>query len=303
MKYFNLGPRASTIRTQPAGACHNCHAPVSEKFCGQCGQAAHLHVASAHEFIHHFIGHYVAAEGKLWRTLLALLFRPGQLTLEFVRGRRGQFIDPLRLLLTISLLAFLLLKLMPVLDSSPAPEPTPAAASRAPMPSHTETSGALNKWAISTYKRLSPSFAVNFDKFMKLPGTQQTEVFMNAWLSKGPTLALLMIPVVAFWLKLAHLGTGWRYGEHLVFAFHLLAFALSLVSLGVLLAVLLEITRIWHVALAAVPLYMLLAIRKVYGGNWGLTLLRWIAVGYASLMSFKGMLWIAFSMTIAAGIT
>ena len=27
-----------------------------------------MHVASAHEFIHHFIGHYVAAEGKLWAT-------------------------------------------------------------------------------------------------------------------------------------------------------------------------------------------------------------------------------------------
>lgn len=303
MKYLSLGPRASTIRPQHAGACHNCHAPVSEKFCGQCGQAAHLHVASAHEFIHHFILHYVAAEGKVWRTLLALLFRPGQLTLDFVRGRRGHFIDPLRLLLTVSLLAFLLLKLMPVLDETPAPQPAQATASAAPVPSVTETSGTLNNWAISTYKQLSPAFAVNFDKFMKLPGKQQGDVFVNAWMSKGPTLALLMIPVIAFWLKLAHLGTGWRYGEHLVFSFHLLAFALCLVSIGVLFAVLLDITRIWHVSLAAVPLYMLLAIRKVYAGNWGLTLLRWIAVGYASLMSFKGMLWIAFSMTIAAGIT
>jgi hypothetical protein len=110
-RLFDPGQPASSVRPQHAGACHNCQAPVSAKYCGECGQPSHVHVASAHEFIHHFIGHYVAAEGKLWATLRMLLLRPGQLTLEFIGGRRGQYIDPLRLLLTISLVVFLLMKL------------------------------------------------------------------------------------------------------------------------------------------------------------------------------------------------
>jgi hypothetical protein len=38
-----------------------------------------------------FIGHYVALEGKLWKSLLLLLFRPGQLTLEYINGRRVRY--------------------------------------------------------------------------------------------------------------------------------------------------------------------------------------------------------------------
>lgn len=300
MKYLNLGPRASAIRPQHVGACHNCHAPVSEKFCGQCGQNAHVHVASAHEFIHHFIGHYVAAEGKLWRTLLALLFRPGQLTLEFVRGRRGQFIDPLRLLLTISLVAFLVMKMTPDLVSTDEPKPAPEQASTAKPK---DTSGPLQKWLISTHKSLSPTFAANYKKYLDLPAKQQADMFMNTWFTKGPTVALSLIPVIAAWLKLAHLGTGWRYGEHLVFSFHSLAYSLCLLTVGLLLSALTDLPHTWLFTIGTIPIYLLIAMRKVYGGNWGLTALRWGGVVYASLTSFKLMMLMAFSFTIAAGIT
>ena len=60
--------------------------------------------------MHEFIGHYVAVEGKLWRTLKLLIFRPGQLTLEFLRGCRVPYINPLRLYLTMSLVVFALIK-------------------------------------------------------------------------------------------------------------------------------------------------------------------------------------------------
>ena len=83
MKNLYLGPSASTIRPQPTGACYNCQATVSGNFCAQCGQQAHLHVASVHEFLHHFIGHYVAAEGKLWPTLKALFSTGGKSNLRF----------------------------------------------------------------------------------------------------------------------------------------------------------------------------------------------------------------------------
>ena len=39
------------------------------------------------EFIHEFIGHYVALEGKLWKTLATLLFIPGGLTRLFARAQ------------------------------------------------------------------------------------------------------------------------------------------------------------------------------------------------------------------------
>ena len=95
------------------GLCHNCGAAVSGNFCPECGQETTLHVASAREFLHEFIGHYVALEGKLWKTLALLLFRPGKLTAEYIAGRRARYVQPLRIYLTLSILFFALLRFGP----------------------------------------------------------------------------------------------------------------------------------------------------------------------------------------------
>lgn len=285
MKNLYLGPSASTIRPQPTGACYNCQATVSGKFCAQCGQQAHLHVASVHEFLHHFIGHYVAAEGKLWPTLKALLLRPGQLTLEYIRGRRTHFIDPLRLLLTVSLLAFLAIKLMLLAD--PVKPAIDAGAHYTTTQAEAEAKmGPLQKAVIDAYRRNSPAFAENYARSYRVADGERVQRFMNAWLAIGPTVALLMIPVIAFWLKLAHLGTGWRYGEHLVFSMHWLAAALCWLVLA-------QFNRyLWMAFVAMLPLYLLLALRRVYRGNWPLALLRASAIAYLSFTGLRVVMWI-----------
>jgi hypothetical protein len=52
-----------------ASDCPNCGARVSGNFCHECGQETVLHPPSTREFLHEFIGHYVALEGKLWKSL------------------------------------------------------------------------------------------------------------------------------------------------------------------------------------------------------------------------------------------
>ena len=66
---------------------------------------------SAREFLHEFLGHYVALEGKLWGTLWRLIFRPGLLTNEYIAGRRVRYVEPLRVYLTMSILFFALIRL------------------------------------------------------------------------------------------------------------------------------------------------------------------------------------------------
>jgi Protein of unknown function (DUF3667) len=89
--------------------CRNCGSPAPGKFCTQCGQDTAPHPPSAGEFIHEFIGHYIAFEGKLWKTLALLFFKPGQLTKEYLAGRKLRYVLPLRLYLTISLIFFVAL--------------------------------------------------------------------------------------------------------------------------------------------------------------------------------------------------
>ncbi|TFW20641.1 DUF3667 domain-containing protein [Duganella callida] len=94
----------------PLSNCANCETPLSGHYCSHCGQEAVLHAASTREFLHEFIGHYVALEGKLWGSLRRLILKPGELTNEYIRGRRVRYVQPLRLYLTFSVLFFALLK-------------------------------------------------------------------------------------------------------------------------------------------------------------------------------------------------
>ncbi|MBV6322264.1 DUF3667 domain-containing protein [Duganella violaceipulchra] len=290
MKFVSLGPRAHDVRPKSTGSCHDCAAPVDGKYCSQCGQSSHVHVASAGEFIHHFIGHFVAAEGKLWRTFGDLLGRPGQLTVDFICGRRTRHIDPLRLLLTVSMLVFGALKLQTHLVDNKQPERKPATV-------QTQDAKSLEKplttrLMVDVFERLSPTFREHLDKYEALPNEAKAAVLWEPWLKLGPTLILCLIPVVALFLKLLNAGTGWRYGEHLVFSMHLQTFALLDFLAWMLLA---EVTEYGApIALPVLAVYMMVALRRMYGGSWLVQAVRWVALVYLEVKAFLLMSLIAF---------
>ena len=87
------------------GACLNCAAPLAGQFCHQCGQPAHVHrtlMAFVHD-IAHGVFHF---EGKIWRTLPLLMFRPGQLTRDYIAGKRVRHVSPIALFLFSVFLLF-----------------------------------------------------------------------------------------------------------------------------------------------------------------------------------------------------
>lgn len=87
------------------GACLNCGSPIHGAYCAQCGQATHLHrtLGSIGHDILHGVFHF---EGKIWRTLPMLLFRPGALTRRYVHGERARFVSPLAMFLFTMFLMF-----------------------------------------------------------------------------------------------------------------------------------------------------------------------------------------------------
>jgi len=103
-----------TVRTELAR--RNCGTQAPLKFCPECGQETTLHPPTLVEFLHEFVGHYVALEGALWQTLKLLLAKPGRLTREYLDGRRRRYVLPLRLYLTCSFLFFLVVKLTPAVS-------------------------------------------------------------------------------------------------------------------------------------------------------------------------------------------
>ena len=94
--------------------CRNCEASLAlpaANFCPSCGQDTLNHPPTFWEFVHEFITHYVALEGKLWKTLWLLFLKPAELTREYRAGRKQRYISPLRLYITASFLFFLVVKI------------------------------------------------------------------------------------------------------------------------------------------------------------------------------------------------
>jgi hypothetical protein len=99
-------PSRVSATVAPAGLCANCGEPLAGKYCHACGQKTSSPNVSLHEFVHEAIHEFAHLDGKILQTLKLLLSKPGQLTREFLEGRRQRYISPLRLYLTCSLIFF-----------------------------------------------------------------------------------------------------------------------------------------------------------------------------------------------------
>lgn len=91
-------PPAGSSRNDGRGPCRNCAAPLSGRYCSACGQKAVIHRTLA-EFGHDIVHGVVHFDGKIWRTLPLLAWRPGELTRRYVHGERAKFVSPFALFL------------------------------------------------------------------------------------------------------------------------------------------------------------------------------------------------------------
>ena len=85
--------------------CLNCGAALLGAHCHMCGQKAHVH-RTLHEFGHDILHSVLHFDGKIWRTLPMLFWKPGDLTRRYVHGERAKFVSPLALFLFSVFLTF-----------------------------------------------------------------------------------------------------------------------------------------------------------------------------------------------------
>jgi hypothetical protein len=294
--------------------CPNCGTLIAGAFCQGCGQPAHLHVPSAREFLHEFIAHYVALEGKLWKSVALLLFRPGRLTRDYIEGRRVRHVEPLRLYLSFSIIFFAIFKLSGnhfgnavteapgegrAAVSAEAPARASAGATEGKtavlVPQGEERDGAAagkqkdkkhaglielddgdDQWVQKKAAAIHPGLGKKVAHFSSLPPEQRNAAMQRAFSSYAPYAIFALMPVFAALLKLLYLGAGRRYGEHLLFALHTNAFAFLMLSLLLVLPD--GIPLLGAGLMVWLVFYLPTAMRKVYGGGRVLTALRWIVL-------------------------
>ncbi len=90
--------------------CQNCETSFSGHFCPNCGQAVKDYDRPFSFIFYNFVGDFFAFDTRFFRTLLALVIRPGFLTKEYFEGRRVRYAPPLRIFIFVSFVLFLLLQ-------------------------------------------------------------------------------------------------------------------------------------------------------------------------------------------------
>lgn len=100
----------AVVHAHGHGACDNCRAALHGHYCHHCGQCAHnplKHVGHAIEEVFESFWHL---DGRIFRTLRDLLV-PGRVALNYLRGQRVGYVQPLRLFVILTLFTFFVGKL------------------------------------------------------------------------------------------------------------------------------------------------------------------------------------------------
>jgi hypothetical protein len=282
--------------------CRNCGNAVADHYCPHCGQETRLHMPSFTEFAHEFITHYVALEGKLWGTFARLLFRPGALTNEYLAGRRRRYVEPLRLYLTLSILFFALIRLSGVSVFDTTVDPGPAVVAGAPaghgaVKASVEDSEDGLRIRADLLPQLQGWPAVHHavERFDALSLQEKGRVLSDSFFRYAPYAMFCLMPMFALYLKGLYLGTGRRYGEHLLFALHANAFAFVMFTAFALMpeGFLKFLLFCWLLG------YLPWAMHRVYRkSRWG-TAWRWVALMVLHVLSLAVAILAAMGIGIA----
>ncbi len=271
----------------PAPRCANCGTPAGDAFCPHCGQEQHDLHRSVRSLFAEVLDSLAGWDGKIPTTLWLLVRHPGRLTTEFLAGRRARYLRPLRLYLTLSLVYFVALSL----DWSPSGRslnlqmsgPADSAAvrdsiaealsdsignaqadslldARVARARARRASGAEDTTTVTSH--LKREFERRAERLRAMPKEERNRAFTSAFFGQLPNMVFALVPLFALLLRLAYRRAPLFYAEHLVHALHLHAFAM------------LALTAVhftpggWStIPFLALPAYVWLALRRVYGGS------------------------------------
>ncbi len=246
--------------------CLNCGTPAPGNFCPQCGQDTAPQPGSLAGFLRARVARVLSRDGPLWQTLSKLLFSPGAMTADYLRGRRVSYVRPFRLYLITSVLVFgaaqwfglnlglqfygshgIHIHRSTRLNAEQADAPLSRLTPVRLILEHLDTP------AVRRFAALSPEDRFKFLRARRAP--------------YASSFVLFLVPLFALALDLFYRER--RYPEHLVFGLHCQTFLLLvLLAQAKLPPVLANALSYWTLA------YLAIALRRVYGGTWAGTIVR-----------------------------
>ena len=211
---------------------------------------------------------------KLWQTLKLVVFKPGQLTREYWRGRRKVFLGPVKLYLVFFALSLVVYSIH---------QPTAV-------------------YDVRTYATADPEgrLARQLDEMASKASvpSEQVAAEINSRMQTYISWSQLLYPLlVALTLKLLFLRHGRYFAEHLIFALHLLVFTLFAMLVMWPLYFLLRLgdqsvpslTSPVYMGFTAastlwIAAYMMLALLRAYDASWAAAVVKGAVVFFVYVL-------------------
>jgi len=258
---------------KPVEVCLNCGTALSGQYCGNCGQRATSRLISVWELLRDAFGDLLELDSRLWRTLVPLAVRPGQLTLDYLEGRRARFMPPFRMYLVLSIVFFLVAFFDPreelgILFEPQVPSATESEENaneadeiRAEIfrdlaeegiividPGSTDVAGdAAEDGDADSNCDLDDFDSADLPDWLASRLTEERlkvmcdriiaddgRAFLNKLLDNVPAALFILLPLMALVLKILYPLSKRYYVEHLLFVVHYHSFAFLILSLQVL---------------------------------------------------------------------
>lgn len=275
----------------PPHRCPNCGTIATGEFCPSCGQAQREKVLSLRRLAVDFVEQQLDLDSRLPRTVGPLLFRPGLLTREYLRGRIARYFSPVRVYLVASLIFFLILPFRSDagIFTVNVDDPEAAAAVDSTLvfgetvPGDTVSGDTVRGDTIGDEtidignETLGRFIRAQQRKFSGLTVEEAVDRVRGELMRQAPKAMFLLLPAFALLLKLLYVRSGRLYAEHFIFALHVHAFWFLAFALLLLLPTGWTERLVWLWAI----LYLLFALRRVYSQNWWKTGAKFGVLGCA----------------------
>jgi hypothetical protein len=245
------------------GECVSCGARLDGDYCSRCGEKrADLRNLWLRRFLRDSAESFFNLDATAWRSLAALLARPGLLTAEYVAGRRRPWLSPIQLFLIVNVAYFFL-------ATSLIPAGTLTTSLRSQL--HGQRYSEHARDMVRARFAAEPGDTVDFDAFESR--------FNFATEQYAKSLVLVLVPLFAMVLALLFAGRRVPFVQHIVFAIHFVAFLLTaLLVLGLLVVGLAQVdprlaaaleseARVALLMFAVLAPYLVLGFRRAYGAG------------------------------------
>lgn len=228
-------------------ACADCGTPAPGKHCPSCGQKTQLD-RSLGSMVHNLLHDLAHVDGRLWRTVPLLAWRPGLLTRRYIDGQRTRYAGPNVIFLGSAFVMFLAFNLLP---GPPAAAPCNTTSSNAVQRAGAEVREQLEQLgpqvksilppasptratpAVQWLERHAPAaYLARLEKALRNPEMAISKVKQKAY-KMGFLLIPLSLP--ALWLLLGR-RPGVRPYDLVVFSLYSIGFMSFLLTIILLLA-------------------------------------------------------------------